>query len=117
MAHLAEIGLAPKVQRGGDVFDLIVVYRSQGLRLPLRPDDLVEIWSRTSDEPIFTITGALLIALLSHHIDGLAVQAVLRGAIEAPKDWLKRMMPQEPHPVPERQRDAFRARRRSRRAP
>lgn len=109
--------LAPRLQRPAAVITLRVLYRSRGIQLAIQDDDRVEIWNGPNDEPYFTVTGAFLKMLVIHHLDGLTMQAVIRGAIDAGTvERFIEMPKKEAHPVDSNQRGQLRARRKSRKA-
>lgn len=97
---------------------LHVIFRSQGIKWPLRDHDKVEVWDAQSHVLYFTITGELLKTLLRHHLDALAVQALMRNQLDAtyaPKIG-EEPMPEQ-HPVTRERREQFRTARQARRKP
>jgi hypothetical protein len=103
------------VALGPTVLALRVCYRSQGVRWPLRDDDLVEVWDARAHTLYFVITGELLKTLLRHHLDALSVQAMLKQQMEAtePGKIGDEPMPEVP-PVTPSMKDLRKAERRSR---
>lgn len=91
---------------------LHVVFRSQGIKWPLRDWDRIEVRDAGTHVLYFEITGELLKTLLRHHLDGLAVQALMKERLEGtfqPKIG-EEPMP-EMNPADQTQRERFRAER------
>jgi hypothetical protein len=79
-------------------------------RLPLQDWDIVEVWDMRCHTLYFTISGELLKTLLRHHLDGLAMQALMQQQMDKafqPKIGQEPMPEQNPVDQPRRER--FRA--------
>jgi hypothetical protein len=88
------------------VIALSVLFRSQGIQWPLKPDDRVFVYDGRTHDLLFVTTGELLITLLRHRLDDIAVQALVRDEME------HKEAPVEPAPVLDPpQREKLRARR------
>ncbi|PYM81760.1 MAG: hypothetical protein DME13_19185 [Candidatus Rokuibacteriota bacterium] len=57
------------------MLSLYITSRAEGRRWALRDDDAVDVWNADGSRLVFVIAGAVMRALVQHHLDGLARQA------------------------------------------
>lgn len=76
---------------------LVCVFRSQGVRWPLRPGDTVEVWN-DKHEHLGELAADLVLDLIAHHFHGLSLTELMRRAtkqepLPPPREMPKRAIP------------------------
>jgi hypothetical protein len=66
------------------MLSLYITSRAEGLRWALRDDDEVAVWNADGSRLVFVIAGAVVRALVQHHLDGLAAAAPSPGSAPLP---------------------------------
>jgi hypothetical protein len=78
-------GLAPAMlprTSGPTVIALTIFFRSQGIQWPLRNEDVIYVRHARTRELLFVTTGELLMTLLRHRMDEVALQTLVRLEME-----------------------------------
>lgn len=87
-----------------------IYFPEVGVQWPLRENAVLKLYDH-AHRCVGTASGAIVLALLRHHLDGLALQAVLGEELDRRKPLA--MLPRR-GAFSETQRETFRARRRTR---
>jgi len=90
-------------------------FRTSSMRWQLDDDDIVEVWDGAAHEHLLTVKGELLKTLLRHHLDALAITALLKLYTERkPAAKMAEAPMPETAPIDRARREVLRARRKTR---
>lgn len=80
--------------------ELVAVFRAHGLRLPLRDDVSVELWSQGRNHCIGAVNGETLRFLVQHHLAQAALQTALAQDLEHELARIETDVPLRPKSLP-----------------
>ena len=98
----------------GAMIAVYITSRVQGQRWSLSDEDEVEVWRAPGSALVFVLSGAVMRALVQHHLESLAPAPEL-GSVYASRVGNGRAARAGSHPVARERREARRRKRRSRR--